>query len=61
MRSVCVCGMDTPRLAFPSTLVATRKARAQRQSQSTKSVCAARAQSRVLSYCGLKTNAKVFD
>ena len=57
--AVFVCGMDTPRLAFPSALVATLKAIAQRQSQSTKSVCAARAQSRVLSYCGLNINSKV--
>ena len=37
------CGMDTQRLSFPRTAVATRKA-TQRHSQSVKNVCAAQAQ-----------------
>ena len=51
--------LDTQRLSFPSTAVATRKTITQRQSQSTKNVCAAQAQSKDLNFCGLKTNAKV--
>ena len=47
------------RLRFPRTAVAIRKATAKRQSQSTKNVCAAQAQSRDLNYWGLKTDAKV--
>ena len=35
--------MDAQRLSFPSTAVAIRKAVAQRQSQSIKKVCAAKA------------------
>ena len=52
-------GLDTQRLSFPSTAVATRKTKTQRQPQSIKNVCAAQAQSKDLNFCGLKTNAKV--
>ena len=47
-------GIDPQRPSFPSTAVATRQAMAQRESQSTKNVCAAQAQSRDLNCCGLE-------
>ena len=51
--------MEAQRLSFRSTAVAKRMAMAQRQSQSVKHVCAARAQSRDLNNCALNTKARV--
>ena len=46
---------------FPSTAVAIRKATAVRQHHSAKNVCTAKAQSRDLNYCGLKTKCSSLD